>query len=49
MADLSDILSRALPELARGGLWARGGEVGTIPKAEFGARDFRVLLRGKRV
>ena len=44
MADLSDILSRALPELVRGGLWARGGEVGTIPKAEFDARDFRVLI-----
>ncbi|HNY23076.1 MAG TPA: hypothetical protein PKO22_13100, partial [Treponemataceae bacterium] len=44
MADLSDILSRALPELARGGLWTRGGEVGTIPMAEFDARDFRVLI-----
>jgi hypothetical protein len=31
-------------KLSRGGLWSRGGEIGTLDPAEFDARDFRILL-----
>jgi len=44
MADIHDSLARARYRLSRGGLWSRGGEIGTIDPEEFGRRDFRILL-----
>jgi hypothetical protein len=44
MTDLNDTFRTIRHRLSRGGLWSRGGEFGTIPPDEFGARDFRILL-----
>jgi radical SAM superfamily enzyme YgiQ (UPF0313 family) len=35
---------RAYPDLSRHGLWLRGGELNTLPAAEYERRDFRVLF-----
>jgi radical SAM superfamily enzyme YgiQ (UPF0313 family) len=44
MSELNDIIAARSHELSRGGLWCRGGECGTLDPAEYGARDFRVLI-----
>ena len=35
---------KAFPSLSGYGLWLRGGELNTLPAAEFERRDFRVLI-----
>ena len=44
MSDLQAIFQRIQQQLSRGGLWARGGEIGTLDPAEADTRDFRILL-----
>jgi len=44
MSDLKEVFSRIQSELSRGGLWSRGGEIGTLDPAEALSRDFRVLI-----
>lgn len=42
--DLRPTFETIQHKLSRGGLWSRGGEIGTLDSAEFVARDFRILL-----
>ena len=44
MSDLKNIFSRIQSELSRGGLWSRGGEIGTLDPSQAQSRDFRVLI-----
>lgn len=43
-ADYKSWYERAYPELTGYGSWLRGGEINTLPPAEYDARPFRVLF-----
>ena len=42
--DLRPTFQNIQSRLSRGGLWSRGGEIGTLDPSEFDKRDFRILL-----
>jgi radical SAM superfamily enzyme YgiQ (UPF0313 family) len=42
--DYSVWYQKTFPELSGFGLWLRGGELNTLPRAEFDQRQFRVLI-----
>jgi radical SAM superfamily enzyme YgiQ (UPF0313 family) len=44
MSDVSSIFPLIQHRLSRGGLWSRGGEIGTLDPAEADRRDFSILL-----
>ena len=43
MRDFSRWYEETYPELSHSGLWLRGGEINTLPRAEWEKRDFRTL------